>query len=92
MNNASRQNNLFFYNYVYYWTRNQNAIPARNSSGGLLHRALQSRIQLAGSGVVVRISENFPRYHGRRTKLTFLTINEFPRSPRPNWISCYFFA
>lgn len=75
---------LFFCDYVYYRTRKQNAIPARNSSGGLLHRALQSQIQLAGSGVVARISENFPWYHGRRTKLTFLTINEFPRSPRQN--------
>lgn len=60
------------------------AILTRKSSDGLLHRALQSQAQLAGSGVVARISENFSRHRGRSTKLTFLTINEFPRSPRPN--------
>jgi len=54
----------------------------------------QSRTQLADSGVVVRISENFPFpwHHGHSTKLTFLTINEFPWSPRLNWISCHFFV
>lgn len=71
-------------NYVYVIERVTHAILTYKSSGGLLHHVLQSRTQLAGSGVVARISENFSQHRGRSTKLTFLTINEFPQSPRPN--------
>lgn len=77
---------LFFpdRNYIYAIELITRAILTYKSSGGLLHHVLQSRTQLAGSGVVARISENFPRHRERSAKLTFLTINEFPRSPRPN--------